>query len=427
SKKQISTKQEIKFNYGSLSNEEINTLTYKTLNGSIASVDSSGKIIGVGKGKTKIIVYSGDFNKEFDIEVVSPQISYQTHIQNYGWQNYVNNGELSGTTGKSLRLEGIKIKLDNLTYDGGIEYQTHVQNYGWQSWKSDNQMSGTSGQSLRLEGIRIRLTGELSEHYDIYYRTHTQNIGWLDWAKNGQESGSQGLSARLEGIQIQLVEKNSGNFNTSRSFVNGTNTNINYQVHVQNYGWQSYRSSGQLAGTTGESLRLEAFRSNISGTNLTGGITYQSHIQSIGWQGWKSNGELSGTSGQSLRMEALKINLTGELSSFFDIYYRAHVQDLGWLGWAKNGSGAGSQGASKRIEAIEIRLIRKGDNAPKESNGFYIPPKVEKPRLQKINGIYYIDGLIVVNKKYSLPSNYSPGENGEAGRAIRRMISDMQN
>ncbi|MBC3889988.1 DUF4430 domain-containing protein, partial [Acetobacterium paludosum] len=39
--------------------------------------------------------------------------SYQTQIENIGWQDSKTNGDLSGTAGQSLRLEGIKINLDN--------------------------------------------------------------------------------------------------------------------------------------------------------------------------------------------------------------------------------------------------------------------------------------------------------------------------
>ena len=44
--------------------------------------------------------------------------------------------------------------------DLGIRYRTHVQTYGWQKYVRDGQLSGTSGESKRLEGIRIRLTGQ---------------------------------------------------------------------------------------------------------------------------------------------------------------------------------------------------------------------------------------------------------------------------
>ncbi|MDD4095587.1 MAG: InlB B-repeat-containing protein, partial [Oscillospiraceae bacterium] len=85
----------------------------------------------------------------------SPKVSYQTHVQDVGWQGYVSNGASSGTSGESKRLEAIKIKLENLV--GGIEYRTHVQDIGWQNYVSNGDISGTSGQSKRLEGIQIKL------------------------------------------------------------------------------------------------------------------------------------------------------------------------------------------------------------------------------------------------------------------------------
>jgi len=135
------------------------------------------------------------------------RVRYQTHVQNVGWQSLVGEGIMSGTSGKSYRLEGIKIQLANRDYTGGISYRTHVQNIGWQDWVSDGNMSGTSGKSLRLEAIQIKLTGEMANHYDIYYRVHAQNFGWLNWAKNGESAGTSGYSYRLEAIQIVLVDK----------------------------------------------------------------------------------------------------------------------------------------------------------------------------------------------------------------------------
>ena len=48
----------------------------------------------------------------------------------------------------------------------------------------------------------------------------------------------------------------------------------------------------------------------------------------------RKNGELSGTSGKKLRLEAIKINLSGDVSRYYDVYYRVHIQDKGWLNWA---------------------------------------------------------------------------------------------
>ncbi len=134
-------------------------------------------------------------------------LAYRTHVQSYGWQNWVNDGAMSGTEGEYKRLEGIQIQLNNPAVSGNITYRTHVQTYGWQNWVSNGAMSGTEGQSKRLEAIQIKLSGELAENYDIYYRVHAQSYGWLGWAKNGESAGTEGLSKRLEAIEIQIVPK----------------------------------------------------------------------------------------------------------------------------------------------------------------------------------------------------------------------------
>ena len=138
----------------------------------------------------------------------STNIMYKTHVQSFGWQNWVLNGTMSGTSGKAKRLEGINIKLSNAAYAGGIQYRTHVQTYGWEKeWRKDGAMSGTSGKAKRLEAIQIKLYGEMANRFDVYYRVHAQSYGWLGWAKNGEESGTAGYAKRLEGIQIVLVPK----------------------------------------------------------------------------------------------------------------------------------------------------------------------------------------------------------------------------
>lgn len=139
-----------------------------------------------------------------------PICSYQTHVQNVGWQDYVEEGEMSGTEGFSYRLEGIRISLDAAGNNLGIQYQTHIQNIGWEEdailgWKTANQMSGTEGLSYRLEAIQIKLIGADADKFDIYYQVHAQNMGWLGWAKNGEAAGTAAYGYRLEGIKIVIV------------------------------------------------------------------------------------------------------------------------------------------------------------------------------------------------------------------------------
>lgn len=318
------------------------------------------------KKNIKLVLFSIVVMFSFNIVVnaAEPSLYYQTHVQNVGWQNFVNNGELSGTSGQSLRLEGIKVIVDGHGQDLHIAYQTHVQNIGWQDWVYDGSMSGTEGQSLRLEAIKIKLTGASANNYDIYYQTHIQNVGWLGWAKNGEESGSSGYSLRLEAIRIKIVPKDSAAPGTNYRHYISHNIDLNYRTHVQNVGWQNYVDQTELAGTTGQSLRLEGFQAYVDGHGKDLHIAYQTHVQNVGWQDWKYDNAMSGTEGQSLRLEAIKIKLTGIHANDYDIYYQVHVENFGWLDWAKNGEEAGSAGYSYRLEGIRVVIVKKGEDAP---------------------------------------------------------------
>lgn len=331
-------------------------------------LNSDAKLQKLGVADANGIVSALGLTKASENSVVSssPSISYQTHVQDYGWQSWKSNGEVSGTVGQSKRLEGINIKLSNI--NGSIEYKTHVQDIGWQDWKSNGQMSGTSGQSKRLEAIKVKLSGEAANQYDVYYRVHAQDYGWLDWAKNGESAGTEGYSKRLEGIQIVLVKKGeNAPGSTSRPFIYKM---IKYQTHVQNIGWQGEKADGEMSGTTGQSLRLEAIKIQLS-SSIDGGIVYKTHVQDYGWLNFVTNGQASGTSGQAKRLEAIQMQLTGNAKNQYDLYYRVHAQNFGWLGWAKNGESAGTAGYSYRLEGIQIVLVPKGGNAPGSTSKHY--------------------------------------------------------
>lgn len=331
-------------------------------------LNSDDKLQKLGVADANGIVSALGLTKASENSVVSssPSISYQTHVQDYGWQSWKSNGEVSGTVGQSKRLEGINIKLSNI--NGSIEYKTHVQDIGWQDWKSNGQMSGTSGQSKRLEAIKVRLSGEAANQYDVYYRVHAQDYGWLDWAKNGESAGTEGYSKRLEGIQIVLVKKGeNAPGSTSRPFIYKM---IKYQTHVQNIGWQGEKADGEMSGTTGQSLRLEAIKIQLS-SSIDGGIVYKTHVQDYGWLNFVTNGQASGTTGQAKRLEAIQMQLTGNAMNQYDLYYRVHAQNFGWLGWAKNGESAGTAGYSYRLEGIQIVLVPKGGNAPGSTSKHY--------------------------------------------------------
>lgn len=173
-----------------------------------ASAGSAGYSYRLEAIEIKLIVKNGIPPGLTTRPFVQCYVSYSAHVQDYGWQNKVYDGMISGTTGQAKQLEAIKITLENPEYEGSIQYRSHIEDYGWESsWKTNGQISGTNGQSKRLEAIQIKITEEMSNYYDVYYRVHVENLGWLGWAKNGESAGTEGYSYRLEGIEVRLAVK----------------------------------------------------------------------------------------------------------------------------------------------------------------------------------------------------------------------------
>ena len=166
-------------------------------------------------------------------------------------------------------------------------------------------------------------------------------------------AGTTGQSKRLEAVKLRLKGDVANKYD------------IYYRVHIQDYGWLDWAKNGESAGSEGCSKRLEGIEIRLvkKGEAAPGqtqrpfiskSVTYQSYIQGDGWQEWKRDGELSGTQGQSKQLEALKI----ELSSIIDggIVYKAHVQNDGWQLFVGDGVQSGTIGQNKRLEAIQIQL-----------------------------------------------------------------------
>ena len=341
-------------------------------------------------------------------------------MQDVGWQNYVQDGQMSGTSGRSLRLEGMNIKLlNNINKNINIKYQVHVQDIGWQEWKKNDEMAGTSGRSLRLEGIKIYL--ENAEDYSIMYRVHVQDIGWQDWKYNGEMAGTSGRSLRLEGIEIKIIKNPkieiNYKYNEDKNTVTATLTSekridsitdsswtgssdkktyiktftrncdyqitltdkdkitikqnikvtqikenkVNYSSYIERTGWEKQfeKIDGQTSGTVGEEKRLEAIKISLGNAEEIyeeANIKYQVHMQDYGWMDWKQNGEIAGVIGKEKRLEAIRIKL--ENMQGYSVIYRANIQDKGWTQWKSNGEEVGTTGQDLRLEAFEIKIVK---------------------------------------------------------------------
>lgn len=154
-------------------------------------------------------------------------VTFSSHIQNIGWEKTsktvtgdqeditkFTEAETSGTSGKSLRVEAVKIAGTNLPEGASIEYEVHQQNVGWSKTAAkDGEEAGVTGKSLRLEAIKITLKG--MPGYAVKYQVHIQNKGWKQGAvvtENGTDikdaavAGTTGESLRVEAIRVQIVK-----------------------------------------------------------------------------------------------------------------------------------------------------------------------------------------------------------------------------
>ncbi len=360
------------------------TVTWTSSNTAVATV-SNGTVIAKKAGTATITAQAGTKSATCQVTITAKEnkklsVAYMTHVQDYGDQKYVRDGQMAGTSGQSKRLEAIRIKLENQPVDGDIEYRTHVEDYGWMSYVKNGAMSGTSHEAKRLEAIQIRLTGPIAEQYDVYYRVHAQDVGWMNWAKNDEMSGTAGYGRRLEGIEIVIVEKGQNpptrtNTKTTKAFIQ---KQVLYTTHVEDYGWQSEVADGAMSGTSHQSKRLEGIKIRLYKPQYTGDIEYRTHVQDIGWQAPVKNGQMSGTSGQAKRLEAIEIQLTEEMAQHYDIYYRVHAEHFGWMNWAKNGQSAGTAHYGYRLEGIEIVIVDKGEAPPTRTDIKNSQPFVDK-------------------------------------------------
>lgn len=137
-------------------------------------------------------------------------IAYRSYVQRLGWQSLVSKGS-SGTTGRSLGLQALKIALSGTLPSGAsVTYQTYVHGKGWQKAVSNGAASNAIMKNLNMEELRISIKG--LSGYQIRYRVYIQKRGWLGWktTANGTDIkkasivgiASKGL--RIESVQIMI-------------------------------------------------------------------------------------------------------------------------------------------------------------------------------------------------------------------------------
>ena len=189
----------------------------------------------------------------------------------------------------------------------------------------------------------------------------------------GGESGAQAETAQADGGQAEAAQSDGA-----------TAVSLSYSAHVSNIGWMGAVAGGEVAGTTGRGLPLEALRLVLSDASTgeplgADAISVEAHVSNVGWQAAVGNGGTAGTTGQSRAVEALRARLSGELSARYTVWYRVHSAEFGWLGWACDGADAGSAGYGRAVQAVQVAVLPKGDPAPGDTATPFVDRSSEPP------------------------------------------------
>lgn len=185
----------------------------------------------------------------------------------------------------------------------------------------------------------------------LAYRAHVQDVGWLDPVRDGQVAGTVGFGVRMEALKCTPP----------------VGVRLDVMLHLEGRGDVWYRGVecgvfDPVMGTEGESRRVEGICVNVTRRSdaLVGCVLYyRVHMSDIGWSPWVREGTFVGTRGEGRRVEAIQMRFQAEQDASSPagsggILYQVHVQDYGWLPVVHDGMVAGATGQARRAEALRI-------------------------------------------------------------------------
>lgn len=149
-----------------------------------------------------------------------------------------------------------------------------------------------------------QIPGAAKNNIGLYYRGHVQNIGTCDWVHDGQVCGTTGEALRLEALWI--------NTELLRRVKGYEHVKIDVLVHLSDKGDRMYANVGKdvKIGTTGEARRIEGLELQCSGLPEGKRLKFQVHEQDKGWSSVATANEIGafrGSTGEARRIEAVRI------------------------------------------------------------------------------------------------------------------------
>ncbi len=367
-----------KFNYDSLGNttsvnvgnQNLITNTYESLTSKLleSQYGNGQKVSNLYDSNDNVIgnKYSGDN---------TVGITYQGYIEGTGWQSVSQNDAMVGTVGNGLRLESIKINLNNAPTGMRIKYQANIQNVGWTNWIYDGAQVGTPGQGLRIEAVRIKLEAAPAG-YTVQYQSYIQDKGWMDSVQDGVTSGTEGLSLRMEALKINLSKlrnsyKYDANSNLAKKedFINGTVFNYSYDLadritkvseangNTTSFGYDNNNNANSLKEVI-ENIIYDTNFSYDKDNRLTG-VTYNRNTNNSISYSYDTLGRMQSknTNTGSAQFNTNYSYLNGSDSSAVGVSYQASLPTTGWQAAVTDGGTAGTIGQGTKMEQFKISLV----------------------------------------------------------------------
>lgn len=123
------------------------------------------------------------------------------NVERLGWQPYVNEWDVGGSTGQSLNIYAFKVLYDG---PGVLRISAYFDGLGWIPEVTGDQQVGNENQRRGLRALRITLSG-VPSNYHVDYQGHFQDLGWTGIVRDGQVCSSPDYTKRLESLRIRAT------------------------------------------------------------------------------------------------------------------------------------------------------------------------------------------------------------------------------
>ena len=290
--------------------------------------------------------------------------------------------DASAADGASLAAEG----TDPADAGGTAEYESPVADHAAATDEGAEDIQPSADQKAKASGVEQMTSRESTEaaqasasEPEISITADVDGKGEVE-ATSGQIVGTVGEDRLLDSVKVSIGSAGDG--------AETMNTDLEYRAHIQDDGWGSWTTSGNVVGVAGSGKRIEALQFRLrtgSAPAAEWEIWSRAYVQGEGWIAWTDDGPI-GSTGHGLRLEAFEIRLVSKADSsddaassddsaaassiqadfssekdypFIDgtkVEVQAHVQDVGWQGWVSDGDTAGTVSKSKRLEALRFKV-----------------------------------------------------------------------